>query len=546
MRTGKVFASIRSPIFWVPEDSLPLPPWMFLRETGLERGQEIMKDTHGIDTEDDSFLRSQPSKSFFFLITLAIAVIAAVFVGMAQAEDPTFEDVPFDHPYHDYIEALYQNGYIAGCSETPKLYCPERIMDRAESAVFVDRGEHGAEFDPPDPTEEVFVDVALDAWYADWIHQLWEDNFTAGCATNPLAYCPDWDHTRAEGCVFFLRMMYGADYEPSPAEGIFADVDYENAWYGDWVDACYQAGIAEPCATDPEMRYCPEEGLTRAVAAYMMVQAKDVPLPTPTPMPSPVNGGLLVDHYAAQAFNQIPDEWLERAKELTFHYAHTSHGSQIMSGLQALADNDPKYAMTQLLAGSTPPSTLNCSTGSLCIYDGNPPETYITPEDYWSTEGGKDRARAVADTDLFDFSMWAWCAQQSSNSEETVNQYLNTMDGFEQEYPSMRFILMTGHSHSTNQTLIRNNNIVLNYAGANDKIIFDFADIERYDPAGNYYPNADDACDWCTDWCNAHPENCQDLPGSCAHSHPLQCKLKAQAFWWMMARLAGWDGTPAP
>jgi len=29
---------------------------------------------------------------------------------------------------------------------------------------------------------------------------------------------------------------------------------------------------------------------------------------------------------------------------------------------------------------------------------------------------------------------------------------------------------------------------------------------------------------------------------SCAHSHRLNCVLKARAFWWMMARLAGWDG----
>jgi hypothetical protein len=28
--------------------------------------------------------------------------------------------------------------------------------------------------------------------------------------------------------------------------------------------------------TEPELRFCPEDPLTRAVAAYMMVQAKDL------------------------------------------------------------------------------------------------------------------------------------------------------------------------------------------------------------------------------------------------------------------------------
>jgi hypothetical protein len=189
------------------------------------------------------------------------------------AAGTTFVDVPLDHPYHDYIETLYREGYTAGCSAEPLMYCPERILNRAESAVFVDRGIHGAEYDPPDPTEGIFDDVLLEAWYADWVHGLWEDGYTAGCGTDPLIYCPDQEHTRAEGCVFYLRMMYGVDYEPSPSQGYFADVD-ESEWYAKWVDAAWEVGIAEPCVTEPELRYCPEEGLSRAVAAYMMVRAK--------------------------------------------------------------------------------------------------------------------------------------------------------------------------------------------------------------------------------------------------------------------------------
>lgn len=252
-------------------------------------------------------------------------------------------------------------------------------------------------------------------------------------------------------------------------------------------------------------------------------------------------GAILIDHTCTD-LSKIPDYWIEQAKELAIHYAHTSHGSQINSGLETL--DDPKYDFSRFYAGSEPPISLSCEEGALCMYDGNPPETYITPEDYWSTSEGVSRTQSVADTGLFDYSMWSWCGQQSSNPTLTVQLYLDTMAAFEVDYPNMRFILMTGHTDGGRATLTRNNNMVRQYAIDSNKVLFDFADIESYDPDGNYYPGTDDSCPWCFDWCAAHPEDCTDLP-SCAHSHGFNCMLKGQAFWWMMARLAGWEGQVA-
>jgi len=195
------------------------------------------------------------------------------------APTSTFVDVPPDHWAYEPIEALYEAGYIAGCSTSPLMYCPERILTRAESSVFILRGNYGSIQNPPHtpPVSPTFADVDPGYWGYGWIESLWTDGFTAGCSADPLAYCPLQENTRAEGSVFFLRIKYGADFQPTPAAGLFSDVE-SGAWYADWIEVAYLDGLLLACGTDP-LRICPEIPLDRAWAADIMVKAKGLSAP---------------------------------------------------------------------------------------------------------------------------------------------------------------------------------------------------------------------------------------------------------------------------
>ena len=90
---------------------------------------------------------------------------------------------------------------------------------------------------------------------------------------------------------------------------------------------------------------------------------------------------IVVDHTTTD-ISKIPDDWLNSAKELTFHFAHTSHGPQINSGLAWLGAQNPKYNVAILESDTV---GLPSETDALRMYDGNNlggPDTFITPDKY--------------------------------------------------------------------------------------------------------------------------------------------------------------------
>jgi hypothetical protein len=197
-----------------------------------------------------------------------------------------FADVPFSYSttlggveylLYPYIHALYEGGYTAGCNTNPPMYCPNQIMSRAESAVFMLRADFGSAYAPPVAPWGTFTDNwSLGPWAEKWAEGMWDAGMTAGCQTNPLKFCP-WDQfTRVQATVFGLRIKFGLSYTPPPASGtLLADMIDTGNWGTKWAEQAYLEGLLPACGTqNGKPLFCPNDLVTRAWAAYMIVKAK--------------------------------------------------------------------------------------------------------------------------------------------------------------------------------------------------------------------------------------------------------------------------------
>lgn len=261
----------------------------------------------------------------------------------------------------------------------------------------------------------------------------------------------------------------------------------------------------------------------------------------------------------------IPESAITSAKsQLHIGYGHTSHGSQItdgMTGLVAFANGGGLgFTYSQNLfawnGGGTDGDLdlqegSNYSEGPLSLDCGYYPE--------WVNET-RDFLNDPANSDI-NVIMWAWCGQVSIRNQETIfSMYLTPMSQLESDFPNIRFVYMTGHLGHEGTGPAENTHLmneqIRTFCRNNNKWLFDFADIESYNPDGEYFGDrkVNDECNydsdgndsldanWALEWQNDPSNAGKWYNCGASHTQPLSANQKAYAIWWLWARMAGWDG----
>ena len=200
-------------------------------------------------------------------------------------------------------------------------------------------------------------------------------------------------------------------------------------------------------------------------------------------------GGLIIGHANVAAVSTYPQPLMEQIAQFKFYFAHASVGENMVNGLADLHRINPDYyRLEPAAAGATPPDTTETGT----VYDfsrGNP--GWQAKVDTFTTCVSNGWHSPKVDVVLNKFCY--------IDQDADVDYYIRSMAGLEAAHPDTVFVYMTiplktdgGYLRSLLKPAGRSENCQRNvfndklrdWARANNKVLFDVADIEAYEVDG--------------------------------------------------------------
>ena len=264
---------------------------------------------------------------------------------------------------------------------------------------------------------------------------------------------------------------------------------------------------------------------------------------------------IIADHTVVDRYDDIPQQYIDEVKKMWLVYAGESHSAAIRTGLALLESINPKYQVNITEAGP-PESYENSHLRASCATWGDLTSStgwiYSYGEEDWFTSSmAINRTKSgitYCNTHSLEIAAMGlgWCWDTEINTTDEFNLYLNVTDEYithctNNSYSTKvffttgtvdRYTGLIGYSKHLGYELIR-----AHVSGGNNRILFDYADILCYDD-NSEVPNTTSYDG------HVYPiiTTTNSLPEQTGHISNAGALRLAKAMWWMLARIAGWDG----
>ncbi len=277
--------------------------------------------------------------------------------------------------------------------------------------------------------------------------------------------------------------------------------------------------------------------------------------------PAPGLGKIIADHTVVDKFDKIPQQYIDEVKKMWVVIAGESHGRGYINGLDLLKAQNNKFAVSTAISGTPDPYTSTSLRASSLLWGDVASSSgwvnWYGEEDWWTTPLAISRTKAGitycnSHSLVISAILFAHCYDPAMSDNYLVNytNYINATQEYIDHCSSNNYSTKVIYTTLTcdmgyaDPDLDQYNKwcaselIRQHVSRESSGILFDYYDILSYNDAGNgpatatYNGNLYNII---------HPSNDNDS-GPYHISSAGQLRL-AKAMWWLLARMAGWDGT---